>query len=293
MVVHYWGSLHIGLDLNSMKAPVSVVIPTYNAAATVAETLLSVCAQTRAPLEVIVVDDCSSDNTIEVVKSVAQDFESGQLRIIRHDKNQGAAETRNTGWSLASGEYVAFLDADDTWHPRKIELQYEYLKDKRDLLLCGHKFSLKGAEEKTGRVLDACSSKQLSTLRIILSNPFVTPSVMIRRDLPLRFKSTKRHMEDHLLWMQVALSGYKVSRLNAPLAILGKAQFGESGLSADLVAMELAELENYKYLWTTNRIGGFLFLFLVFYSIVKFVRRLGIVGYRRVRMFFFESLLRR
>jgi glycosyltransferase involved in cell wall biosynthesis len=293
MVDHCWGSLHIGLDLSNMRAPVSVVIPTYNAAATVAETLLSVCAQTRMPREVIVVDDCSSDNTIEVVKSVAQNFESGQLRIVQNDKNQGAAETRNTGWSLASGEYVAFLDADDTWHPRKIELQYEYLKNNRDLLLCGHTFSLKGAQETKERIFDVSSSKELSTLRIILSNPFVTPSVMIRRDLPLRFKSTKRHMEDHLLWMQVALSGYKVSRLNAPLAVLGKAQFGESGLSADLVAMELAELENYKYLWTTNGISGFLFLFLVFYSVVKFVRRLGIVGYRKGRRFCFESLWRR
>jgi glycosyltransferase involved in cell wall biosynthesis len=293
MVVHYWGSLHIGLDLNSMKAPVSVVIPTYNAAATVAETLLSVCAQTRMPREVIVVDDCSSDNTIEVVKSVAQNFESGQLKIVQNDKNQGAAETRNTGWSLASGEYVAFLDADDTWHPRKIELQYEYLKNNRDLLLCGHTFSLKGAQETKERIFDVSSSKELSTLRIIFSNPFVTPSVMIRRDLPLRFKSTKRHMEDHLLWMQVALSGYKVSRLNIPLAILGKVQFGESGLSADLVAMELAELENYKYLWTAKKISGFLFFFLIFYSLLKFIRRLSIVGYRRVRRFFFKSLIRR
>jgi hypothetical protein len=90
-------------------------------------------------------------------------------------------------------------------------------------------------------------------------------------------------MEDHLLWMEIALAGYKIAKLDAPLAILGKAQFGESGLSADLWAMELAELDNYRYLWIEKKIGFSLFLFLYLYSLVKFSRRLLIVGFRRLR----------
>ena len=96
---------------------VSVVIPTYNYARYLPEAIDSALAQTHAPLEVIVVDDGSIDDTPGVLAAYGD-----RIRVIRQ-ANRGAGAARNTGIAAARGEYVAFLDADDVWLPRKLELQ--------------------------------------------------------------------------------------------------------------------------------------------------------------------------
>jgi len=96
---------------------ISVIIPTYNHACFLAEAIDSVLAQTLAPLEVIVVDDGSTDATPEVLAAYGD-----RIRVIRQ-KNQGVAMARNAGIAAARGEYLAFLDSDDVWYPRKLELQ--------------------------------------------------------------------------------------------------------------------------------------------------------------------------
>ncbi|MGB5080838.1 MAG: hypothetical protein WBO23_08855, partial [Burkholderiales bacterium] len=113
--------------------------------------------------------------------------------------------------------------------------------------------------------------------QLLLSNRFITPSVMLRRDLPHRFLEGARHMEDHLLWLEIASTGARVARLNEPLAFIYKRPFGESGLSAHLFAMEKAELENYRLLRKKGTIGIATMLALCGYSLAKFVRRLLIV----------------
>jgi glycosyltransferase involved in cell wall biosynthesis len=266
-----------------LKIPVSVVIPTFNAESTIVETLRSVAAQTFVPQEVIVVDDCSNDSSVEKALSVANLFSDTIFSLIRQPRNSGVAASRNVGWRAAMGSFIAFLDADDTWVPRKLELQYNFLKTSPDIHICGHRFYIKESFPNEYGTFEIFKVDIANKFKVVLSNPFVTPSVMVRRDIPFRFREGKRHMEDHLLWMEIALAGYKIAKLDAPLAILGKAQFGESGLSADLWAMELAELDNYQYLWREKKIGFSLFSFLYLYSLLKFSRRLLIVGFRRLR----------
>lgn len=98
---------------------VSVIIPTYNRAHLVGRAIRSVLNQTFTDFELIVVDDASTDNTREEVESV------GDLRIryIRHEQRKGGSAARNTGIEVAHGEFLAFLDSDDEWLPRKLELQ--------------------------------------------------------------------------------------------------------------------------------------------------------------------------
>jgi glycosyltransferase involved in cell wall biosynthesis len=102
---------------------VSVVIPTYNRAATVERAIQSALAQTLPPLEVIVVDDASDDRTEERLGMIR----SPLLRVIRHAQNQGAAGARNTGIEAARGDCIAFLDADDEWLPNKLTVQLPQL----------------------------------------------------------------------------------------------------------------------------------------------------------------------
>jgi glycosyltransferase involved in cell wall biosynthesis len=96
---------------------ISVVIPTYNYARYLPEAIDSALAQTYAPLEVVVVDDGSTDETPEVLAAYG-----AKIRAVRQS-NQGVAAARNTGVAAARGEYIALLDSDDLWLPRKLELQ--------------------------------------------------------------------------------------------------------------------------------------------------------------------------
>ena len=102
------------------KSPtVSVVVPTYNRAHLVGRAIQSVLNQTYQDFEIIVVDDGSTDNTEELVKS----FNDPRIRYIRHDQNRGGSAARNTGIKMARGEYIAFQDSDDEWLPEKLEKQ--------------------------------------------------------------------------------------------------------------------------------------------------------------------------
>lgn len=104
---------------------VSVIIPTYNRAHLIGRAIQSVLNQTYREFEIIVVDDGSTDNTEEVVKS----FNDERLRYTRHEQNKGAAAARNTGIKIAGGDYIAFQDSDDEWLPGKLEKQIKVFEN--------------------------------------------------------------------------------------------------------------------------------------------------------------------
>src|SRR5438309_8195778 len=108
-------------------APVSVIIPCYRCAATIERAMLSVAEQSVRPAEAILIDDASGDNTFAVMEKIRNKY-GDWIRIVALPMNQGAAAARNAGWHAATQPYIAFLDADDAWHPRKIEIQYGYMQ---------------------------------------------------------------------------------------------------------------------------------------------------------------------
>lgn len=105
----------------TMSPPlISVVMPVYNAESYLRQSVDSVLRQTHQRLELVIVDDCSRDRSWDLIRQYAAD---GRIKAIRQAKNGGVAAARNAGLAVASGSYVAFLDSDDWWHPRKLELQ--------------------------------------------------------------------------------------------------------------------------------------------------------------------------
>lgn len=263
------------------RAPVSVVVPCYRVRGTLARALHSVAAQTLQPLEIIAVDDASDDGTWDELTRLQSELGPEFLRTVRLPLNAGASAARNAGWDCARGELVAFLDADDAWHPRKLELQYGLMRKLPEFALTGHGFRLHCAPESR---ID--SEPTVTTVRaraLLWKNRFVTPSVMLYRTLPVRFHSTQRHMEDHRLWMDIALSGSRIGFIDAPLAILFKPAFIRSGLSSNLRAMEEAELSNYRDLRSSGRISPMLCVLLQAWSIARYFRRVGIVWLHRLR----------
>lgn len=112
---------------------VSVIIPTYNRKNTILASVNSVLNQTYKNIELIVVDDCSTDDTIDILEKI----NDKRLKVIRHPKNKGQNAARNTGIKESSGEYIAHHDSDDIWHLNKLEVQMNKFQEvDADILCC-------------------------------------------------------------------------------------------------------------------------------------------------------------
>lgn len=257
-----------------MSVPVSVVIPCFRCTRTIARAIASVVQQTQKPAEIILVDDASGDGTLEVLQTLAQQH-TGWIKVIALNKNQGPSSARNAGWEIASQPYVAFLDADDAWHPRKIEIQYNHMSAHPEVMLCGHeRKEIKETDVLPDWVIGNSNVNYVHKWALLLSNRFAPTSVMLRRDIDQRFVDGQRYMEDHMLWLKLVCSGGVATKLSAELSAIYKSPFGMGGLSAHLWRMERGELGNYRRLYHADCINELQLGLLVIYSLLKHVRRL-------------------
>jgi glycosyltransferase involved in cell wall biosynthesis len=257
--------------------PVSVVVPCYRCSLTIARAVDSVFAQSVIPFEVILVEDCSADETLAVLQKVEQSY-FGRIKIVQMGLNLGVASARNAGWALATQPYIALLDADDSWYPEKLRIQYEYMSNNPDVTLCGHQCVLMSDSYETPDLSENSHVTKISAGSLLFKNAFSTPTVMLKRDIPFRFKEGRRCAEDLLLWQLIAFEGLQVVRIESPLAYVHKPLYGAGGLSAHLWNMEKGELSNFEFLYRTKKIGIVLFIISVSFSITKFLRRFGIVA---------------
>ncbi len=109
-----------------MSDLVSIIMPSYNTTKYIAESIQSVLNQTYTNWELIIVDDCSTDNTDDVVKQFLAD---SRIKYLKNEKNSGAAISRNRALREAKGKWIAFLDSDDLWLPQKLEKQIEFMEE--------------------------------------------------------------------------------------------------------------------------------------------------------------------
>jgi glycosyltransferase involved in cell wall biosynthesis len=269
------------MDNIKNKAEISVIIPCYNSQKTICRAFKSIENQTLFPLEVIIVDDASTDNSIDLLQKIKQ-TSAINIKLIHLPSNKGAANARNVGWGESTQKYIAFLDADDAWHPMKLEVQYKYMQNNPEISMTGHDYKVVSDISNLNWHIYSKCINQVNKNMMLLRNPFVTPSVMIKREVNLRFEGKKRYMEDYLLWLQVAFEDYKIVKLDIPLVALFKPNYGHAGLSSHLWAMEKAELDIYYHLFNQNKIGFLKFLFLLVFSLIKFIKRLLVVHVRKL-----------
>lgn len=118
-----------------MNPKVSIIIPAFNRADVIGRAIKSALIQSMRDIEVIVVDDGSTDATVEVVRQ----FSDERVRLLQHDRNRGAAAARNSAIAVARGDLIALLDSDDAWEPGKLEAQVDILADNTDVdaVICG------------------------------------------------------------------------------------------------------------------------------------------------------------
>jgi glycosyltransferase involved in cell wall biosynthesis len=225
------------------RAPVSVVIPCYRCSRTIDAAVASICAQTLPPQEVVLVDDCSGDQTLDRLQDLAGWYPPGWIKVVGLRSNGGAACARNAGWRAATSDYIAFLDADDTWSPYKLQLQMAVLKADPSVALIAHRMQVCPRSARPPPLHYPVLTKILPRQRFLLHNPVPTASAVVRANLPFRFNEHFRRVEDYLLWAQIGLSGYRCAMINQVLASWHKPNYGVGGLSGDLGAMHKAGQE--------------------------------------------------
>ena len=121
---------------------ISVIIPVFNRAAYISESIKSILSQTLEDFELIIVNDGSTDETVEVVEQ----FDDPRIRLIHHEENRGISQARNTGLQHVQGEYIAWLDSDDYAYPDRLAKQSSYLKDHPQIAMVGSCAGLRGPE---------------------------------------------------------------------------------------------------------------------------------------------------
>jgi len=261
------------MNIVQTVAPISVIIPCYRCASTIGRAVDSVFSQSITPAEVVVIEDCSGDETLAALQELERIYQ-GRITIVQMKANCGVASARNAGWAIATQPYIAFLDADDSWHPEKLRIQYEYMSNNPDVVLCGHKCAWV-IDETTPTVLSKDRAvTRISAHSLLFKNAFSTPTVMMKRNIPFRFADGQRYVEDAFLWQQIALFGLAVARIESDLAYIHKAPYGSAGLSARLWKMERAELGNFVSHYRAGRIGSGLLLVVAVFSCAKHVRRI-------------------
>lgn len=264
-------------NLDPQKVSVSIILPCYKHEDVLDRSISSIVNQTVIPQELIVVNDGASLGVSQKISSFMDLYPNINIREIVLTKNLGASLARNMGWDQAIGKYIAFMDADDAWHPRKLEIQFNYMEENPDIFLCGHEYRQEAANQKTPDWKNYEISKDIKCIgfwRLLIVNQFITPSVMIKNVPIFRFSKSQTHMEDHQLWMCIGQSGKKIVKMKSELACIFKSPFGESGLSSNLWKMEQGEIQAY-YSVCSQSIKLFpLLLLLLPYSLLKFARRL-------------------
>ncbi|WP_214228856.1 glycosyltransferase [Pedobacter sp. B4-66] len=253
---------------------ISVIIPMYNAAYTIEETLYSVINQTNKVFEIIIVDDGSVDNSLEIVKKLAFLHTGQNIKIIEKG-NGGVSSARNAGMQIAKGDLFALLDSDDVWLPNKLEKQLTILRDHStiDFLGCSRNNEALKIIFKKIETLHKASVTEL----LIKMYP-QTSTAIFKRELYEQlggYNETLTHAEDGNLWIRYcANSNFYYLPESLVITGGGKPSFGHSGLSANLTAMQKGNEFTLKEARKAKLISFPVFSVLYIFAKLKYVRRL-------------------
>lgn len=197
---------------------VSIIVPVYNAGKYIEETISMVRAQTYPCWELILVDDCSEDDSCERIEKCIAD-ENEKIRLIRKPVNEGAARARNTGIDAAKGRYLAFLDADDVWKREKLERELAFMKEKEAaFVFSAYEFGNEQAEPtgKIVRVPEKLGYRQALSRTVIFTTTVLFDTEKIKKEL-IYMPVVKS--EDTATWWKILRAGYTAYGLDEVLAI--------------------------------------------------------------------------
>lgn len=223
-----------------MSETVSIIVPVYRAKSYIAETIAMVQRQTYSDWELLLIEDCSPDDSADVIRDVLQGCAGKELPIMQQgirsaeeytdeggrriilvckEKNGGAAAARNTGLDMAQGRYIAFLDADDVWYAEKLGKELRFMKDKQaGFVFTAYEFGDEQAQP-TGKVVhvpEELTYRQALSRTVIFTTTVLFDRNIIPADL---MKMPDVASEDTATWWQILRAGYLAYGLDEVLAV--------------------------------------------------------------------------
>lgn len=207
----------------SLKPLVSIVIPMYNAEKYIKEAILSITNQTYKNLEIIIIDDCSKDKSVEIVKSIEDD----RIILIKNDENLQQPKTRNKGLMLAKGKYIANMDADDISVQDRIEKQVAFMERHPWIDICGTQIEKFGKRNFIKRLADRLfpvkfleehdEIADIIPVRCMLAHPTVMFRTESVNKYKIRYNPEFRYAQDFELWSRLIFENVKFANLSQTL----------------------------------------------------------------------------
>ncbi len=203
---------------------ISVILTVFNGEKFLKEAIESILNQTYQEFELIIIDDGSTDSTLQIIDS----YHELRIRLIENGHNRGQSYSRNLGIQKSKGEYIAIMDADDIALPNRLEIQYEYLKSNTEISLCGSWIEVIGEEGDFKKIRKVPTDNFEIKADLIFNCPIIHPTVMfVKKDFVENgffYDEEFRYAQDMELWSRAM---FKLNFSNIPLPLL-KMRFGNS-----------------------------------------------------------------
>lgn len=205
---------------------VSIIIPVYNSSKYLKQCIDSVINQTYKNLEIIIIDDNSSDNSTEIINKI----KDNRIKLVSNKKNKGVANTRNIGIKKATGSYICFLDSDDYWHNDKIKKQVDFIEKNNYTFIYSSYIYLRGNDKHIAKV-----PKKLTYKKALKNTAIFTSTVMFnmehlnKKDIMMPII---RMGQDTATWWQILKKGIVAYAIDEPLVIY---RVGNKSLSSNKI----------------------------------------------------------
>jgi len=186
---------------------VSVILSVYNGEKFLQESISSILNQTYRNFEVIIIDDCSTDNTKKILERISDP----RVKLIKNVENQGLTKNLNKGISIANGKYIARIDADDICFAHRFEKQVKFLETHTDIDMVGSNAIQIDHNGNFIRVTSLPITFESICGVLIFANPFIHPSVMIKKDVfkKISYDENYKSCQDYKLWVDMKKNGFK------------------------------------------------------------------------------------
>ena len=204
---------------------ITIILPVYNGERYLNRTVASVLQQTMPDFELIAIDDCSTDQSLQILQNWAQ--RDNRIQIAANEQNMGVADARNKGITMAKGEYICFIDSDDTWHSDKLEHQMNFMKQSG----CDFSCTAYDMVDDEGKFMkNRFINKQQIVLEDLLKENYICCStVMLKAELAKQYSMNGSYAhEDYVYWLDLLQNGANGMVLDETLVQYRVAQSGRS-----------------------------------------------------------------
>lgn len=256
---------------------ISVIIPCYNSQETIKTCLESVLKQTESVNEIIVVDDGSKDQSVDIINEIIKGANNSVKLILHKQTNQGPSLARNNGVKLATCSHIAFLDSDDEWFLDHIRISKHFLENNTEFKIIATKY-LGVQNNYTGEVLfeDFLTKNYLSTPCVVLNKVCFWDNGGFNKEM--------KYSEDYYLWLNIVFKNrlYKIDYIGAK-NINNKRSFGDKGLSSNLLKMHVGVIECYDSLYINKMINFSTYVKIKYIERLKYLRRIILTFFYKFR----------